>query len=162
MSLKIHIRPARQEDAETLLSLVDALADYEKLPRPAGEARERLVRDGFGPRPRYEAYLAELNGRPAGYAMIFETYSSFLAMPTLYLEDIFVAPEARGLGAGKALFEFCLREAARRGCGRMEWAVLDWNRPAQDFYRRYGARHLKEWHLYRLTRDQVEKWMEGD
>jgi GNAT superfamily N-acetyltransferase len=156
MKNSIHIRAAKREDVPILFTLIEALADYEKLPRPAPEARERLIRDGFGNRPRYEALLAEIHGQPAGYAFFFETYSSFLAQPTLYLEDIFVIPEARGKGAGKALFEFCVSEAVRRDCGRMEWAVLDWNKPAIEFYRRYGAHYLREWCLFRLTAEQLQ------
>jgi GNAT superfamily N-acetyltransferase len=156
MKNSIHIRAAKREDAPILFTLIEALADYEKLPRPEPEARERLVRDGFGDKPRYEAFLAELNGQTIGYAFVFETYSSFLAQPTLYLEDIFVIPEARGRGAGKALFEFCVSEAVRRGCGRVEWAVLDWNKPAIEFYRRYGAHYLREWCLFRLTAEQLQ------
>jgi GNAT superfamily N-acetyltransferase len=156
MKNSIHIRAAKREDVPVLFSLIEALADYEKLPRPEPEARERLIRDGFVDRPRYEALLAELHGQPVGYAFFFETYSSFLARPTLYLEDIFVIPEARGKGTGKALFEFCAFEAVRRGCGRMEWAVLDWNKPAIEFYRRYGAHYLREWCLFRLTAEQLQ------
>ncbi|MDZ7342896.1 MAG: GNAT family N-acetyltransferase [candidate division KSB1 bacterium] len=155
MADSILIRRAVREDAPILLDLIEALADYEKLPRPTPEARERLIRDGFGERPRFEAFLAELGGQTVGYAFIFETYSSFLALPTLYLEDIFVMPQARRQGVGKALFEFCAGEAARRGCGRMEWVVLDWNKPAIDFYRRYGAQALREWCLFRLTAEQL-------
>jgi GNAT superfamily N-acetyltransferase len=151
----LHIRPAAAADAETFLSLVDALADYEKLERPTAEARERLVRDGFGPDPRFQAYLAELDGRAVGYAITFETYSSFLALPTLYLEDIFVLPEARRHGVGSAMFRMLAREAVRRGCGRMEWAVLDWNQLAIDFYEKLGARRMQEWYTYRLTADQL-------
>ncbi len=156
MKNSIHIRAAKRDDVPVLFSLIEALADYEKLPRPEPEARERLIRDGFANRPRYAALLAELHGQPVGYAFFFETYSSFLAQPTLYLEDIFVIPEARGKGAGKALFEFCVAEAVRRGCGRMEWAVLDWNKPAIEFYRRYGAHYLRGWCLFRLTAEQLQ------
>lgn len=156
MNPSIHIRAAKREDIQILFALIEALADYEKLPRPAPEARERLLRDGFGDRPRFEAFIAERDERPIGYAFIFETYSSFLALPTLFLEDLFVIPEARGKGAGKALFEFCMQEAARRGCGRMEWMVLDWNKPAIEFYRRYGAHYLREWCLFRLTAEQLQ------
>lgn len=156
MKNSIHIRAAQREDVPVLFTLIEALADYEKLPRPEPEARERLLRDGFGDKPRYEAFLAELNGQPGGYAFFFETYSSFLAQPILYLEDIFVIPEARAKGVGNALFEFCVSEVVRRGCGRMEWAVLDWNKPAIEFYRRYGAHYLREWCLFRLTAEQLQ------
>lgn len=156
MSDRIRIRHATREDAPVFLDLIDALADYEKLDRPTPDARERLFRDGFGERPFFQPYIAELDGRPVAYAMTFFTYSSFLALPTLYLEDLFVLPEARSQGVGKALFRFLAAEAVRQGCGRMDWAVLDWNQPAIDFYERLGARHMCEWHPYRLTREQLE------
>lgn len=153
----IRVRPAIAADAEVFLSLVDALADYEKLERPTPEARERLLRDGFGAAPRFRPYLAELEGRPVGYAITFETYSSFLALPTLYLEDVFVFPEARGRGVGRAFFRLLAAEALRRGCGRMEWTVLDWNQLAIDFYERLGARRMNEWYTYRLTTEQLRE-----
>ncbi|CAN5690381.1 GNAT family N-acetyltransferase [soil metagenome] len=153
----IRIRPAAVSDADVFLSLVDALADYEELARPTPDARERLLRDGFGPEPRFRAFLVELEGRAVGYAITFETYSSFLALPTLYLEDLFVLPEARRHGVGSAVFRFLAGEAARRGCGRMEWTVLDWNQLAIDFYEKLGARRMREWHAYRLTADQLRE-----
>lgn len=136
--------------------LIDALADYEVLARPDEAARSRLLRDGFGPAPRYEAFLAFVDGRPVGYAIIYETYSSFLALPTLYLEDIFVLPEFRNRKAGLALFLHCARLARERDCGRMDWTVLHWNELAIQFYHRLGAQHLEEWQLYRLSRTQIE------
>jgi GNAT superfamily N-acetyltransferase len=154
---KTQIRPATAGDAELFLTLVDALADYEKLDRPTPEARQRLVRDGFGNQPRFQAYLAELDGRAVGYAITFETYSSFLALPTLYLEDLFVLPEARRHGVGSAVFRFLAAEAVRRGCGRMEWVVLDWNQLAIDFYERLGARRMSDWYTYRLAADQLRE-----
>jgi GNAT superfamily N-acetyltransferase len=153
----LHIRAATAADAETFLALVDALADYEKLARPTPAARQRLLRDGFGPAPRFRAYLAELDGRAIGYAITFETYSSFLALPTLYLEDLFVLPEARRHGVGREMFRRLAAEAVRRGCGRMEWAVLDWNQLAIDFYEKLGARRLAEWFTYRLTADELRQ-----
>ncbi len=151
----IDIRQAREDDADDFLALIDALADYEKLDRPDAGARTRLVRDGFGPQPRFEAFLAFIDERPAGYAIVYETYSSFLALPTLYLEDIFVLPAFRNRKVGLGLFLHCARLARDRGCGRMDWTVLHWNELAIDFYRRLGADHLKEWHLYRLSRDGI-------
>jgi len=153
----ITIRKCSPADAPALLSLILALAAYEKLDPPDAAAQQRLIRDLGGDRPRYEAYLAELNGRPVGYTFIFETYSSFLALPTLYLEDFFVLPEERGKKIGLALFKEMVREAHGRGCGRMEWSVLDWNRLAIDFYERAGARQLNEWKYYRLTRSDMER-----
>jgi len=157
MSDAIRIRPAAAADAEVFLRLVDALADYEKLDRPTAEARGRLVRDGFGPSPRFQAFLAELDGRAVGYAITFETYSSFLALPTLYLEDLFVLPDARRFGVGGAIFRLLAGEAVRRGCGRMEWSVLDWNQLAIGFYEKLGARRMGEWYTYRLTADQLKQ-----
>jgi len=150
------IRPAQPADAASILGLVRGLAEYEKLAPPDEAAQQRLIRDMFSTPPRIQAFLAEVNGTPAGYAFIFETYSSFLALPTLYLEDFFVLPEERGKKVGLALFRAMVREAHRRGCGRMEWAVLDWNQLAIDFYDRAGARQLKEWKYYRLTRADME------
>jgi len=153
----IRIRPAEHADAEVFLTLVDALADYEKLDRPTPEARERLVNDAFGERPRIGVHLLELEGRAVGYTITFETYSSFLALPTLYLEDLFVLPEARKNGVGRAAFRYLAAEAVRRGCGRMEWQVLDWNQLAIDFYDRLGARRMTEWYTYRLTAEQLRE-----
>jgi GNAT superfamily N-acetyltransferase len=142
------VRRATENDAEAVLGLVDALADYEKLTRPSAEAKQRLVADMS---KRFDAWIAEVDGVPAGYAFVFETYSSFLALPTLYLEDLFVLPEFRSRKVGLALFSEMLAEAKRRGCGRMEWTVLDWNELAINFYKRLGATHMKEWHHYRIV-----------
>lgn len=150
------VRKAGRGDADTILSLVDGLAAYEKLAPPDAAAKKRLIDDIFAERPRLEAYLGEYEGRAVGYAFVFETYSSFLALPTLYLEDLFVLPEFRNKKVGYALFTAMVGEAHRRGCGRMEWAVLDWNQNAIDFYRRLGAKHLKEWQVYRLVREEME------
>jgi GNAT superfamily N-acetyltransferase len=154
---EIVIREAGIEDADALLDLIDALADYEQLPRPTTDARSRLIEDGFGDRPRFCAYLAEIRGEPVAYSITFEAYSSFLARPTFFLEDLFVKPAARGRGVGRALFQFFAREAVRRDCGRMEWLVLDWNELAIQFYERLGATRLEEWYMYRLTRQQLEE-----
>jgi GNAT superfamily N-acetyltransferase len=151
------VRRALPSDGPAVLSLVDALADYEKLTPPDDSARQRLLRDVFGSRPRLECFLAECDGIPTGYAFLFETYSSFLALPTLYLEDLFVLPAYRHRKIGYALFTATVREAYSRGCGRMEWTVLDWNILALDFYRRLGATHMKEWQLFRLVRPDMEK-----
>jgi GNAT superfamily N-acetyltransferase len=154
----VTIRRATGDDAEIFLGLIDALADYEKLDRPDTEARNRLIRDMTGSHPRFDAFIAETGGIAVGYSIVFETYSSFLALPTLYLEDLFILPEWRSRKVGYTLFTAMAREAHRRGCGRMEWAVLDWNQLAIDFYQRLGATYMKEWNLYRLTRDQLKQW----
>ena len=144
----IVIRPATKNDGRQFLALVDALADYEKLARPDRAARKRLLRDAFG--KRFDAFIATVDGQAAGYAIIFETYSSFLALPTLYLEDIFVLKEYRKQKIGLRLFRRCVAEARRRGCGRMDWMVLDWNEPAIRFYEKLKAKRMKEWILFRL------------
>jgi GNAT superfamily N-acetyltransferase len=151
---RLIIRRAVKTDRKHILSLIKALAKYEKLKVPSQGAQNRLIRDAFGKRKRFDAYLAFVDNRAVGYAIIFETYSSFLALPTLYLEDIFVLSKFRKLGVGMRLFLRCFSEARRRGCGRMEWVVLDWNKNAIQFYEKLGAKHLKEWLTYRLERKQ--------
>ena len=157
MTNALSVRRATPADAAPLLSLIRALADYEKLDPPDGAAQQRLIRDICGDQPRLDAFLAEIDGAPIGYALVFETYSSFLALPTLYLEDLFVLPAFRGRKAGSALFRLVIAEARRRGCGRMQWAALTWNKLAHDFYRRYGASPLEEWQTWRLTREQMDR-----
>ena len=155
---KLSIRRALRADADALLVLITALAEFEHLPPPDEDARARLVEHGFGPHPKFEAWLAEWEGAPGpvGYAFVFETYSTFLARPTLYLEDLFVLPEYRKRGIGQALLHFCIQTAHERGCGRMEWTCLDWNTGAQILYEGLGAKRMSEWYLYRLTRDDME------
>ncbi|HXX92482.1 MAG TPA: GNAT family N-acetyltransferase, partial [Planctomycetota bacterium] len=131
------VRPYRKGDAKDFLRLVRALARYEKLKPPTPAAGRRLLGD-IG--RRIHVFLGELDGQVVAYAIYLFTYSSFLARPTLYLEDIFVLPEFRRHGMGKAFFEALLRVARREGCGRMEWTVLDWNKPAITFYDKLGAR----------------------
>src|SRR5437867_3735483 len=158
------LRRATREDAPALIELITALAQFEELAPPNAEEQRRLMEDGFGERPRFEAWLAfwGKEKKPAGYAIFFETYSTFRATPTLYLEDIFVLPRYRRRGIGSALLRHCIRLAHDRGCARMEWTCLDWNRKAQQVYERIGARHLSEWYLYRLTRDAMEKFLADD
>jgi GNAT superfamily N-acetyltransferase len=156
-SAETRIRPATTADGDAWLALIDALADYEKLPRPDADARQRLLRDAFGDHARIEVYLADADGRVVGYAIIFYTYSSFLALPTLYLEDLFVLEDYRGQGIGYQLFRRCVEEAQKQDCGRMEWQVLDWNRSAISFYEGLGARQLKEWLPYRLVGEEIGK-----
>lgn len=152
----VTVRRVRPGDGDSFLGLIAALAEYEHLPAPDEQARERLLADAFSERPRFEAYLAECDGKAVGYTIVFETYSSFLALPTLYLEDIFVLPEYRKRAVGRTLFHAMTALARERGCGRMDWVVLDWNEPAHRFYRNIGAKRLKQWELYRLTREQLE------
>lgn len=143
----MRIRPYRKSDAKDFVRLVGALAAYEKLRPPTPAAARRLVRD-IGRRIR--VVMAEAGGERVGYAIYLFTYSSFLARPTLYLEDVFVLPEHRGKGLGKKFFDVLLREARREGCGRMEWVVLRWNKPALRFYDKLGAKPLDDWITYRL------------
>jgi len=159
MSGTITIRRAQRADAPELLRLIVALAEFEKLSPPDAAAQERLLEDGFGPKPKFESWLAFCEGKPepVAYSLLFDTYSSFLARPTLYLEDIFVLPEFRRRGIGTALLRHCVQLAHERGCGRMEWTCLDWNTKAQVAYEQLGARPMKEWLLYRMTREQLQK-----
>src|SRR5438093_11088744 len=156
------LRRAAREDAPALIELIVALADFEKITAPTEAEQKRLIEDGFGDRPRFEAWLAfwQDETAPVGYAVFFETSSTFRATPTLYLEDIFVLPSYRRRGIGSALLRHCIQLAHDRGCTRMEWTCLDWNRKAQQVYERIGARHLSEWYLYRLTRDGMEKFLQ--
>jgi len=149
------IRRAERQDADSLLELITALAHYEQLDPPNEGARARLIEDGWGERPKYEAWLAEVDGHAVGYAILFETYSTFLARPTLYLEDIFLLPEYRGRGIGDALFRRISRLVRERDCGRMEWVCLDWNRAGLRFYEKIGARHMTEWLTFRLLPEQI-------
>jgi GNAT superfamily N-acetyltransferase len=151
------IRPARPDDAETLVALIRELAAYEKLEDQARAAPEALRRDLFGPRPFAEALVAEVDGGPAGFALFFHNYSTFRGQPGLYLEDLFVRPEHRGLGIGKALLASLARIAVERGCGRLEWSVLDWNEPSIGFYRSLGARPMDEWTIYRLDDEPLAR-----
>ena len=147
----IVIRPFHTGDAEALCGLIEALAHYESLTPPDSAARARLVDDALATPPRFWALLAEKGANVVGYAIFFETYSTFLARPVVYLEDIFVLPDVRREGVGTALFQACATEAQRRGCWRMEWQALRWNDLADSFYRKLGAQALhEEWKLYRL------------
>ncbi len=156
--MTILVRRAERSDIPTLHQLISALADFESLPAPDTAARSRFEKDGWPPdgeQPRFSAWLVERQqpdstAAAIGYVITFETYSSFLAKPTLYLEDLFILPEHRRTGAGNVVFDHLLREANRIGAGRIEWVVLDWNTGAQQFYQQLGAKHLKEWQSYRL------------
>ncbi len=134
-----------------ILALIRGLAEYERLAHQVEATPARLKRHGFGRRPYFETLICRRGRRPVGFALYFFTYSTFLARPSLYLEDLFVLPEERGKGAGKALLRALAKIAVARGCGRMEWAVLDWNTPSIRFYKRLGAKLRKEWVLTRLT-----------
>lgn len=147
------IRPATADDTPLILSFIRALADYEKLSADvtADEAQLRATLFPADGAPVAHCVIAFADGAPAGFALYFFNYSTFLAKPGLYLEDLFVKPELRGQGIGKALLLHLAKFANARGCGRMEWSVLDWNQPAIEFYESLGARRMKEWQICRLT-----------
>jgi GNAT superfamily N-acetyltransferase len=147
------IRTAARSDVPGILQLIRELAEYEKLSH-AVSARERDLENMlFGPRPYAEVLLAEEDGELAGFCLFFHNFSTFLARPGIYLEDMFVRPICRDRGIGKMFFAELARLAHERGCGRIEWSVLDWNEPAIGFYKKLGAEELKEWRIYRLTED---------
>jgi GNAT superfamily N-acetyltransferase len=145
------IRRGTTRDAAVILSLIRGLADYERLSHQVEATVARVRAHGFGRRRYFETLICRRAGRPVGFALYFFTYSTFLARPTLYLEDLFVLPAERGAGAGRELLGALARIAVRRGCGRLEWAVLDWNRPAIGFYKRLGAKLHRQWIITRLT-----------
>jgi len=145
------IRAAKREDASEVLRLIAGLARYEKLEHMAVGTEEQLAAALFGPRPSCEALVAERDGRAVGFALFFTTFSTFLCKPGLYLEDLFVEPECRGLGIGKALLQRLAALAVERGCGRFEWRVLDWNEPSIRFYESLGATLMPTWILVRMT-----------
>ena len=149
------IRSARPGDAGLVLDFVKQLAAYERLEHLV-ESTEALVDDAlFGPRPAAECVIAELDGRPVGFALFFQNFSTFKGRPGLYLEDLFVVPEARGRGVGAALLQHLAAVAVSRNYGRVEWAVIDWNADAIAFYRRLGAVAIDDWTVFRLTGDAL-------
>jgi GNAT superfamily N-acetyltransferase len=151
----IRIVPATPADVPTVHALIRELAEYEKLLHEV-VATEELVHEAlFGPRPVVECVLVRAGEKTAGFALYFFNFSTFLARPGLYLEDLYVRPEHRGQGIGESLLRHLAQVALRRGCGRMEWAVLDWNRRAIGFYEKMGAVGVKEWNIFRLSGDAL-------
>jgi len=153
-----NIRPARPEDCETLHALVVGLAYYERLGHAVVGSVEALRAELFSERPVIEAALVWESDRAVGFALWFHTYSTFLARRGLWLEDLFVIPEARGRGHGKALLKYCARLAVERGCGRFEWSVLDWNEPSIEFYKAAGAVLMSDWTICRMTGEALERF----
>ncbi|QEH37452.1 putative acetyltransferase [Aquisphaera giovannonii] len=151
------IRPARVEDAEALVNLVRELAVYEKLEQFAVATADDFRRHLFGPRPYAETFVAEVAGEVIGLAMAFPTFSTFRGKPGLYLEDLYVRPQHRGRGIGKALLATLAKLTRERGFGRLEWAVLDWNAPSIGFYRSLGARPMDEWTVFRIDDGALEQ-----
>ena len=150
MSNSCTIRLAEKKDAALVLSFIQKIADYEKMSDQV-VATPELLEEFVFERHAAEVYLAELEGKPVGFALFFENFSTFLGRTGLYLEDLFVDPDKRGLGIGKALFQAVAAEAERRGCQRMEWTCLNWNEPSIRFYRSMGAISMDEWTTYRLA-----------
>ena len=151
MSDDLAIRAAKREDVPLLLAMIRELAEYERLTSEVSATEERLAATLFGARPAAEALVAECGGAPAGFALCFHNYSTFLARPGLYVEDLYVRPDFRGRGVGRSLMRHMARLALERGCGRLELAVLDWNGPAIGFYRRLGAEAMGGWTMQRLA-----------
>ena len=149
------IREATPADVPQILAFIHGLAAYEREPDAVKATEADLMRDGFGPNPFYYCLIAEQDGKPAGFAFYFFNYSTWVGRPGLYLEDLFVEPEFRGLGIGKALLERVAAIAVEKNCPRLQWEVLDWNTPAIDFYRAMGAEFLDEWRNVRLSGDAL-------
>jgi GNAT superfamily N-acetyltransferase len=145
------LRNAAPADVPQILRFIRALGEYEHLTHEISATEQALHATLFGAQRYAEVVLADSDQRPAGFALYFHNYSTFLAQPGIYLEDLYVDPQFRGRGVGKALLQELARIAVQRGCGRLEWSTLDWNRPAIDFYLRLGAVAMSEWDLYRLT-----------
>ena len=153
----MRIVPATSAEAPVILDMILSLAEYEKLSHVVVATEQQIHDTLFGPKPAAEVLLAESNGEWIGFALFFPTYSTFLAQPGLYLEDLYVKPQARGRGFGTALLTELAKIAVARGYGRVEWAVLDWNAPSIGFYKKLGAVAMDEWTTYRLTGNDLRK-----
>ena len=149
--MSISIRKAQAEDIPTIFQFIKKLAVYEKLEHEVTGSEEELEKTLFCDKPFAEVLIAEMDGLSIGFALFFHSYSTFLTQPGIYLEDLFVLPEYRGMGAGKLLLSYLAQLAVERGCGRLEWSVLDWNKPAIDFYDSLSAKPLSDWFTYRLA-----------
>lgn len=152
------IRPANEADTPVILSLIHGLAEYEKARPQDLQVNEAMLRNSlFGPRPYAEVLLACIDDRAIGFAVFLHNFSTWTGRPGIYLEDLFVQPDRRGQGIGKALLRELARIARQRGCARIDWAVLDWNQPAIDFYKSLGAAPLDEWTTFRLTGEALDQ-----
>jgi GNAT superfamily N-acetyltransferase len=153
----LSIRPATAKDAALIVQFVRDLAEYERDPKAAVATEHDFIRDGFGADPKFKVVFAEWDGEPAGFALFFYNYSTWQGRPGLYLEDLFVKPEFRGKGIGKALLLHLAKIAVENNCGRYQWQVLDWNTPAIDFYKSLGAEIMKEWLTMRVEGDALQR-----
>jgi GNAT superfamily N-acetyltransferase len=154
---RIDIRPATAHDVALILALIRELAEYEQLSHEVCATADQLRSTLFGSRPVAEVIIASDEDRPVGFAVFFANYSTFLGRPGLYLEDLFVRPDARGKGVGRQLLEYLARLTVERGWGRLEWRVLDWNAPSIAFYRKLGAEPLDDWTVFRVTGEALRK-----
>jgi GNAT superfamily N-acetyltransferase len=154
--MTVSIRPATPEDLDLIIGFIRALADYEKLQDTVRLDRLLLGCHLFGERPMAEVLIGQIDGVPRGFALFFHNFSTFVGKPGIYLEDLFVDPDARGAGLGKALLAELARLAMTRGCARLEWSVLDWNTPSINFYKALGAKPMDEWTVFRLDGDELE------
>jgi GNAT superfamily N-acetyltransferase len=153
----LSIRPATAKDAALIVQFVRDLAEYERDPKAAVATEQDFIRDGFGADPKFKVVFAEWGGKPAGFALFFYNYSTWQGRPGLYLEDLFVKPEFRGKGIGKALLLHLAKIAVENNCGRYQWQVLDWNTPAIEFYKSLGAEIMKEWLTMRVEGNALQR-----
>jgi GNAT superfamily N-acetyltransferase len=154
---QIQIRPATPQDVPLILTFIRELAEYERLANEVVATDRDMHAALFGERPVIEAVIASLDDEPVGYALFFPTFSTFLGKPGLYLEDLYVRPDARGFGVGRKLLEHLARITVERGWGRFEWSVLDWNEPSIAFYKKMGATAMDDWTIFRLTGDSLHR-----
>lgn len=156
----VRIEEATQEDVPLILAFIRELAQYEKVLHKVALTEENLRATLFGPKPYVEAILGYEDDNPVAFAIYYFTYTSFAGLPCLYLEDIFVRPASRGFGVGRQLLAFLARRASQRGCGRMEWSVINWNERAMAFYKRLGAEPVNDWTVFRLGKNKLEELAE--
>ncbi|GGU50852.1 N-acetyltransferase [Pseudomonas laurentiana] len=162
LPMTVHIRPARLEDAGRILDLIIELADYERARHEVVASLADIERSLFSPEATAKALIGERDGQVIGYAVYFFSYSTWLGSNGIYLEDLYITPDQRGSGAGKQLLRHIAREACDKGCGRLEWSVLDWNEPAIQFYRSIGAQPQDEWVRYRMEGQTLHAFARGD
>ena len=153
----LNLRFAEETDVETILGLIRGLADYERLSHEVTADVETLRRSLFGARRVAEVVIAEADGAAVGFALFFHNFSTFLGLPGVYIEDLYIEPAWRGKGIGRTMLSYVARLAKERGCGRLEWAVLDWNEPAIAFYRNLGGRMLDDWRIFRVTGNAIDE-----
>lgn len=154
--LKTTIRFATINDAELVLAFIKELAEYEKILHEVTATLEDIKQQMFGVKPCCEVLLLYIENKPAGIAIIYQNFSTFLCKPGIYIDDLFIKPEFRGQGHGTLLFDYILNLAKTRNCGRVEWAVLDWNKSAMQFYESKGAKSVNDWKIYRITEEVLE------